>query len=158
MSSAQKGTLAGAGENKALGDPFSPLTEAQRALQRDLLAALHASFIAYVRARRAAALAGKTPDNSDLFSGKVWTGGAAAHAGLVDGVGGLREVLTRQYGASVQLKRFGEAKAPWFQRWGAPGAAAAAALGAGAGLPVGDMAAEVLDAVEERAAWARFGL
>lgn len=135
-----------------MGDPFTPLTDAQRALQHELITTLHDAFIAYVRERRGAALAGKVPDNSAIFSGKVWTGGAAVAEGLVDGVGGLRQVLTQRYGADVQLKRFGEAKAPWWQAYRGGGGALAA------GLPVGDMAAAVLDVVEERAAWGRFGL
>lgn len=78
------------GENKVQGDPFSDLTSEQKALQEDLMSSLHTSFIKFVEERRAGAL--KDPENSQVFTGKVWTGVDAVKVGLIDDVGTLHEV------------------------------------------------------------------
>jgi protease IV len=77
-----------AGENKGIGDPFSPLPPKQRAYIQTLLDQIHQQFIAVVKAGRGARLK-ETPDT---FSGLFWNGEQALAMGLVDHLGNLDQV------------------------------------------------------------------
>jgi serine protease SohB len=124
-----------AGRAKSFADPFRPETEADVARIHHLLAALHENFIAHVTARRGARLA----EDPDLFEADVRVGQAAVAAGLVDGIGHLVPKMKELFGDKVRL-------VPYGQRRG---------LLSRLGLAATD---QVLSAVEERAAFARFGL
>jgi protease-4 len=82
-----------AGENKGIGDPFSPLPPKQRAFLQTTLDQIHQQFIAVVRQGRGDRLK-ETPE---LFSGLFWSGEQALKLGLVDHLGNLdyvaREVV-----------------------------------------------------------------
>ncbi|MDL2339195.1 MAG: S49 family peptidase [Pseudomonadota bacterium] len=82
-----------AGANKGIGDPFSPLTEKQRAYLQSTLDQIHQQFIAVVKEGRGARLK-VTPDT---FSGLFWNGEEAIKLGLADHLGNLdyvaREVV-----------------------------------------------------------------
>lgn len=82
-----------AGENKGIGDPFSPLTDEQRAYLQSTLDQIHQQFIAVVKEGRGARLK-ETPDT---FSGLFWNGEEAIRLGLADHLGNLdyvaREVV-----------------------------------------------------------------
>ena len=93
----------------------------------------------------------KLKDDPDLFTGLFWTGKKGLELGLVDALSDMRTVLKTRFGAKTQL-RLVTAPRGLFGRIGlfgssfsAPDIAAAAASG-------------VIDAAEERALWARFGL
>ena len=135
-----------AGDNKSLLDPFlmeDPKgVERLTGLQRDM----HESFKELVRSRRGVKLKG---EESDLFSGEVFTGRRALERGLIDGIGDVRGTMRARYGETVKLRaieaerrRFGLLS--WF------------------GLPrradFGDLAADLLRRLDERLIWARFGL
>jgi protease-4 len=105
-----------AGENKGIGDPFSPLPDKQRATIQAMLDQIHQQFIAVVKQGRGKRLK-ETPDT---FSGLFWNGEQALAMGLVDGLGSLdfvaREVVkapeiidyTPQENVAERLaKRFG---------------------------------------------------
>jgi protease-4 len=107
-----------AGENKAMLDPFSPLTDKQRVYVRAMIEQIHRQFIEVVKAGRGARLK-ETPE---MFSGLVWNGEEAIRLGLVDGLGNLdhvaREVVKaeeivdytpRENVAERLAKRFGAA-------------------------------------------------
>ncbi|MDO9409416.1 S49 family peptidase [Patulibacter sp.] len=134
-----------AGDNKARLDPFQPEQPEDVAWLRGELEQLHGLFTDWVRERRGDRLTG---DESTLFSGEVWTGGRAKDLGLIDGLGTLRGVL----GA-----RWPEAKIVSISPNRNP-------VGAVLGMLSGASAAEsatvpaMLRALEDRAAWARFGL
>ncbi|MCC6304514.1 MAG: S49 family peptidase [Rhodobacteraceae bacterium] len=123
-----------AGRAKALLDPFLPETAGDVARLRALIEPIHAAFIAHVRARRG----GRLADHPDLFTGEVFTGTHAVELGLADGVAHLVPRLQDLYGRRVVLRAYGRPRG-WLAR-----------LGAG-------LAAEALAAVEERAAFARYG-
>jgi protease-4 len=115
-----------AGENKGMTDPFSPMTQAQRAHVEKMLGQIHQQFIGAVREGRGRRLQ-ETPET---FSGLIWNGQQALEQGLIDHFGTLdyvaREVvkaaevvdytpkenvaerLARRFGASVGV---GAAKA-----------------------------------------------
>ena len=82
-----------AGANKGIGDPFSPLTDPQRAYLQATLDQIHRQFIAVVKEGRGSRLK-ETPDT---FSGMFWNGEEAIKLGLADHLGNLdyvaREVV-----------------------------------------------------------------
>lgn len=126
-----------AGAEKAFLDPFRPETEAERARLDEILAALHAEFIAWVKARRGGRL--KAPD-SVLFSGRFWTGREALDLGLIDSLGSAEATIRARFGEKANILRLGPRRPPLLARLFGGGAAA------------------LLAAAEERAAWARLGL
>jgi protease IV len=74
-----------AGENKGIGDPFSPLPPKQRAYLQTMLDQIHQQFIKVVREGRGTRLK-ETPDT---FSGLFWNGEQALAMGLADHLGNL---------------------------------------------------------------------
>lgn len=74
-----------AGDNKAFLDPFSSISQEQRAAWQEVLDTTHQQFIDAVHAGRGDRLA----DNEALFSGLIWSGEQAVGLGLVDGLGSL---------------------------------------------------------------------
>lgn len=125
-----------AGKNKVRLDPFRPENPDDVAWIEGLQAQLHEEFIALVKERRA----GRLKEPPGLFEGDVWLGREAAAHGVIDGVGHLREVLKDRYGDNVVFRKVAVAKPPLLARF----------LNAGADAAVA--------AVEERMAWARYGL
>jgi protease-4 len=77
-----------AGENKGFLDPFSPQSEAQRALAQSMLDTIHNQFIAVVKTGRGERLK-ETPET---FSGLFWSGEQAVQQGLADAYGTLDSV------------------------------------------------------------------
>jgi signal peptide peptidase SppA len=138
-----------AGTRKVRLDPFRPETQEDVAWLAGLQGELHDQFVAWVRERRGDKLTGAT---DDLFSGEIWTGAKAVELGLVDGLGTLRGVLDERYPdahvVSVEPRR------SVLARLGVGGAAARLGL---TGAP-GDQLLAVLDLLEQRATWSRFGL
>ena len=138
-----------AGTRKVRLDPFRPERQEDVAWLAGLQGELHDQFVAWVRQRRGDKLTGTT---DELFSGEVWTGAKAVELGLVDGLGTLRGVLDKRYPnahvVSVEPRR------SVLARIGVGGAAARLGLG---GAP-GDQLLAVLDLLEQRATWSRFGL
>ncbi|OHX20627.1 S49 family peptidase [Chromobacterium sphagni] len=77
-----------AGENKAMGDPFSPVNPKHEAIRQQLLDDIHQQFIQAVRDGR-----GKRLQNDpQMFSGMVWLGEKAIPLGLADGLGTVPSV------------------------------------------------------------------
>lgn len=77
-----------AGENKALGDPFSPETFEQKAIRQQLLDEIHQQFIQAVKQGRGARL--KVAPST--FSGLIWLGEKSIPLGLADGYGTVSSV------------------------------------------------------------------
>lgn len=124
-----------AGRSKSLLDPFQPEKAEDVARLEGWLADIHRAFIDHVRDRRGARLA----TDPDLFTGDVWIGERAVNRGLADGVGHLVPTLKARFGDKVRLRRYG-ARRPFLSRLGLA------------------LAADALALMEERAAFARFGL
>ncbi len=82
-----------AGENKGIGDPFSPMSDKKKAYTQAMLDQIHQQFITVVKAGRGKRLK-ETPDT---FSGLYWNGEQALAQGLIDHLGNLdyvaREVI-----------------------------------------------------------------
>ncbi len=122
-------------DSKSMLDPFLPEKPEDVARLKELLGGLHDSFVAYVRSRRGAKLA----DDADLFTGRFWLGARAHELGLIDGIGHLEPKLKELYGDKTRFARYGRRRG-LFQRFGAT------------------LAQDALAGIEERAAFARFGL
>ena len=124
-----------AGKSKSMLDPFLPEKKEDVARLKTLLDEMHVSFSDHVKGRRGDRLTEAT----DLFTGEFWLGSRAVELGLVDGVGHAVPKLKALYGDKVRFATYGR-KRSLFQRFGL------------------SLAEDTLAAVEERAAFARFGL
>ncbi|MFC2506152.1 MAG: S49 family peptidase, partial [Kingella sp. (in: b-proteobacteria)] len=79
-----------AGNNKGMGDPFTPETPEQQAIWQQMLEQIHTTFIGAVRKGRGNKInEAKYPD---VFSGRVFTGIEAKKAGLIDDFGNVYSV------------------------------------------------------------------
>lgn len=138
-----------AGERKAMLDPFreedpKDLTRL-KAIHKDI----HDSFKEMVRLRRGDRLKGS---DKVLFSGDVWTGRKAVELGLADGLGEMRRVLRERYGERLRLRKIEGSRQWWRLRLPSMGGLLpdrAESAGWATGL---------VEALEERAHWTRFGL
>ena len=126
-----------AGDRKAILDPFRPEDPDDVNRLKDLQEDVHEQFVEYVRARRGDRLEGS---DDELFSGEFWTGRRALTLGLIDGIGDLRSVMREKFGEKVRLKVVG-GKRGWLERR--------------FGLRIVDA---LLESVESRALWWRYGL
>jgi signal peptide peptidase SppA len=139
-----------AGEKKALLDPFLPEDPADVARLTALQEDIHDTFKEHVRRRRA----GKIDAADDtLFNGEVLTGRMALARGLVDGIGDLRSVMRARFGDKVRLVPV--AAGPR-RRWWMPRLRPGVERGPHGAMAT--LAADLLDWLEARALWARFGL
>ncbi|MCE0761821.1 S49 family peptidase [Pseudonocardia kujensis] len=140
-----------AGRSKSRLDPFLPEKDEDVAWLRGLQDELHGLFREWVTERRGDRLTG----GDDLFTGEVWTGARAVELGLVDGLGTARSVLTERF-PEAKLAPV-EGRKPLLARLGlgAPAAARLGDLGAGGAA---DAALGLVQAVDIRATWARYGL
>ena len=77
-----------AGENKKFLDPFSPVNPAHKAYAEKLIGEIHEQFITVVREGRGKRL----KENSEIFSGLVWTGPKGIELGLADALGSVDSV------------------------------------------------------------------
>lgn len=77
-----------AGKNKALLDPFQPLSPEMKTYWEAMLAQTHQQFIDRVKEGRGARL----HIDDTTFTGLVWNGEQAAKIGLIDGFGDLHSV------------------------------------------------------------------
>jgi signal peptide peptidase SppA len=140
------------GDRKSMLDPFEPEREADvkrlLAIQKDI----HGNFKDLIRERRDGRV--KISDRK-LFSGDIWTGGEALEAGLVDGLGEMREILHQKYGDQVRIREIGGRSSILKRLFGRRGVSAA---GTDAEGIVGNLPGQLLSAVEDRAFWSRFGL
>ncbi|MBU2959519.1 S49 family peptidase [Citreicella sp. C3M06] len=124
-----------AGESKSMLDPFRPERPEDVARLNRLLGHLHETFKAQVRSRRSDKLA----EEPALFTGEVWIGQSAVDVGLADRVGHLVPVMKETFGDKVRFRRL-EQKRRLLPMLGL------------------QIAEDALSALDERAAWARFGL
>ena len=129
-----------AGESKSILDPFQPEKAEDVERLKELQGAIHDEFKALVRERRRGKLKG---EESELFSGAFWAGRRALEMGLVDGIGHLEDVLRGRFGDKTVFRTIARPRGWGLRRLGFGGAAQAAGL---------------IDAMETRALWARFGL
>ncbi len=85
-----------AGDNKAILDPFQPMTDEQKQYIQQMLDVIHQQFITAVKEGRGDRL--KVKGHPELFSGLFWTGEKALKLGLIDGLGSPRTVARQLTG------------------------------------------------------------
>lgn len=123
------------GGSKSMLDPFKPEKPEDVERLKHWQEQIHGSFIAHVRSRRGARLSA----DPQLFTGDIWVGAEAVRQGLADGVGHLvpkmRDILGPKVTFQIHAPRRG-----LLQRVGMGTAAA------------------VLDELDDRMAYARYGL
>ncbi|WP_375688677.1 S49 family peptidase [Pseudooceanicola sp. LIPI14-2-Ac024] len=124
-----------AGQSKSMLDPFRPENPKDVAKLEALLGDIHAAFIDHVKARRGDRLNPAEP----LFEGDVWLARRAKELGLIDDIGHITPVMRKRFGDKVRFRRYGVRRS-LIQRIGA------SVLG------------DAIAGIEERAAYARFGL
>ncbi len=129
------------GKHKGMMDPFSPVREEDVAVLQAVLKDIRTDFLEHVQERRGARLKN---DPEQVFSAAVWSGRGALELGLVDELGDMGTVLRERFGDNVRIRDF-TPKRRWFR----------SPVGARAGAEV---AAGLLDALEERAMYTRYGL
>ena len=141
-----------AGKSKSLMDPFREEKPEDVERLDTILQAIHERFIAWVKGSRGDRLDPET----DYFQGDIWVGQNAVDLGVADGVGHLAPVIEERFGKDVSLREIGRKKPGLLARLlgGGKGSLTKnAAEFAGAGA-----AQAAIDAVEERALWARYGV
>ncbi|MBT3173113.1 MAG: S49 family peptidase [Rhodospirillaceae bacterium] len=134
------------GDRKGFLDPFLPERTEDVARLKSLQAEIHESFRELVRERRRGRL---KADEEVLFSGEFWTGRKAMELGLVDGLGDLRTVLRERYGKKVRLPVFGPEQG-WLRR--------RIGIAGWSGTSGTHWADELMNTIEARAIWSRYGL
>ncbi len=129
-----------AGTSKSTNDPFKPENPEDVAKLKTMLEEIHQSFIAEVKARRGT----KLKDEPDLFTGAYWTGSKALTLGLIDGIAHMDAELRRKFGDKVEITEISAPKGWGLRRLG---------FGSATELPEA-----VINTLEQRALWQRFGL
>ncbi|MDD9922662.1 MAG: S49 family peptidase [Boseongicola sp.] len=124
-----------AGKSKSMLDPFRPEKPEDVERLKVLQEHIHAEFIEHVKSRRGDRL----NEDIDLFTGDIWVGGSALETGLIDGVGHLVPKMKEIFGDKVQFRVY-QQRRPFWTRFGA------------------NVLGDVINEVEDRAAFARFGL
>jgi signal peptide peptidase SppA len=139
-----------AGRNKVTLDPFLPEKEEDIERLKALQLEVHETFIDIVKERRG----GKLKDDPDLFTGLFWTARRGLELGLVDRLGDMRAVLKERFGPKTSLRLITQPRGLFGRRLGL--------FGSSERLSPTEIAATAVDglieAVEQRALWNRFGL
>ena len=129
------------GESKSVLDPFKKESPKDVARLRGLQNDIHEHFIEHVKSRRGKKLNEEEP----LFTGLFWTGKKAEKLGLIDGIGAMQDVLMEKFGDDVKIKQITQKKGLFSV------AASSSRLGAA-------ISYELIEHLEHRHLWARFGL
>lgn len=134
-----------AGKNKATMDPFQPEKASDVEHIKALQLEIHQTFIDMVKERRS----NKLQDNDDLFTGQFWTGITALQLGLIDGLDDMRSHLRKLYGEKTKLNLIQPSRG-LLGRKNTGGISHAQMLGA-----AGE---SLMNVLEEKALWSRYGL
>ncbi len=130
------------GKNKAVLDPFSPenpeSVEILKSAQRDVFE----SFKDLVRQNRK----DKLKESDDyLFNGAFWSGKKAAELGLIDEIGDMRSKMKEKFGEKVKFVNIEPKKKGFIKELLASGFS-------------GNFADNLIEKIEEKSFWNRFGL
>ncbi|KKC41220.1 peptidase S49 [Devosia epidermidihirudinis] len=130
-----------AGNNKSTLDPFLPEKQSDIERVKQFELDIHGVFIDAVKARRGNKL---KADDDVLFTGEWWTGLRGVELGLVDAIGDLHQTLRDRFGRDVELRMIAP-KRGWLSlpRFG---------------FSASGLTSDLAATIEDRAAWARFGL
>jgi signal peptide peptidase SppA len=130
-----------AGKNKSTLDPFVDEKEEDVKRLKDIQLELHADFIKVVETSRGKKL--KDSEKNNIFTGEFWTGASALKLGLIDGIGNADQILKEKFGEEVIIKKFEKQKG-WLERK--------------LSSSVEGQLSNVLNSIEEKPLWQKFGL
>ena len=128
------------GKSKSFLDPFKEAKEEDVERLKDIQEQIHENFMNYVKSRRELKIEEKNFD--EIFSGLFWVGNKAITLGLADGIGSINDVIKNRFGKKAKIK-FIDQKKSFLQRK------------LSTSLINTD---EVLQKIEEKAMWSKFGL
>ena len=149
------------GENKSSLDPF--VKENPEDVQRllDLQSEVHESFKQLVRTSRGDRL-NEEDGQIKLFTGEFWAAAKGAELGLIDGIGDIRAILREKFGDKVDMRVVGS-KQSWMRKMmgmssASPSYGTASSIAGLSSDVAGNLAEGLVETLETKAMWSRFGL
>ena len=130
-----------AGKNKSTLDPFVEEKEEDVKRLKNIQLELHADFIKIVETSRGSKL--KDVEKNNIFTGEFWTGKTALKLGLIDGIGNADQILKKKFGDKVIIKNFEKSKSFLAKK-----------LSSSITNPID----KIIDTLEEKTMWQKFGL
>ena len=128
------------GKSKSFLDPFKEERNEDIDRLKNIQEQIHENFISYVKSRRGSKI--KNSNENEIFSGLFWVGQKAIDFGLADGIGAIDDVIKNKFGEKAKIK-FIDQKKSFIQRK------------LSSSLIDTD---SLLQKIEEKAMWSRFGL
>ena len=129
------------GENKGMLDPFQPQNSDDVKVITDLQEEIHQLFKNWVSKRRGNRLNAEVVKAEGIFEAKIFSGTKACEIGLADSMGELKQVMRERFNEKVIFKEISGRKK----------------LGQRLGLSSSSYYG-IIDYIEERIAFAKFGL
>ena len=128
------------GKSKSFLDPFKEEKNEDIERLKKIQEQIHDNFISYVKSRRG----NKLNENNleEIFSGLFWVGQKGIDLGLADGLGSINEIIENKFGKKAKIKIIDQKKS-FLQRK------------LSSSLIDSDA---VLQKIEEKALWSRYGL
>ena len=128
------------GKSKSFLDPFKEEKQEDINRLKDIQEQIHDNFISYVKSRRGSKL--NQTKLEEIFSGLFWVGDKAIDLGLADGIGTLTQILENKFGKKIKIKMINQKKSFLQRRFSSS-------------VFNSD---EILNKIEERIMFSRFGL
>ncbi|MFK7840572.1 MAG: S49 family peptidase [Bdellovibrionales bacterium] len=134
-----------AGKDKSFYDPFVEEKPADVKRLKALQTNMHDIFKDWVRERRGERLTGA---DKDVFEGQFWTSSTAIELGVIDGLGEVRSFAKDKFGESIKFTEIGPEKKLMPSLFGFDAK----------NTLQGSMAEDIVETIETKTAWGRFGI
>jgi len=128
------------GKSKSFLDPFKEEKTEDIERLKKIQEQIHDNFISYVKSRRGKKL--NENNLEEIFSGLFWVGQKGIDLGLADGLGSINEIIENKFGKKAKIKIIDQKKSFLQRRFSSS-------------LIDSDA---VLQKIEEKALWSRYGL
>lgn len=139
------------GKDKSFLDPFKPIQKKDEKRLLEIQSQIHDAFIRWVEERRGDTL---EADKSEIFEGQFWDAPTAEAKGLIDGIEGVRNFLFDHYGEDYKLIDVTPSgKLPILSLLNM-----SSQKRNGMNSIDADLVHEILDSIDDKAIWARYGL
>ncbi len=130
-----------AGKNKSTLDPFKEENEEDIQRLKKIQLELHSDFINVVKTSRGSKLIDTEKNNT--FTGEFWSGSSSLKLGLIDGLGNAEQILKDKFGEEVIIKKLEKPKGFLAKKLSATAE---------------NQFDNIVNILEERAQWQKFGL
>ena len=132
------------GKSKGFLDPFKVEKKEDIKRLKIIQEQIHENFISYVKSRRGLKL--KKNKQNEIFSGLFWVGKQAIDLGLADEIGSIHQIINERFGKKAKIKIIDQKKS-FIQRK------------LSSSLPESIIDTDkVIEKLEEKALWSRYGL